>query len=423
MHPARLYLLARLLSALLGTATIALTFLLGRTLWNVRAGLIAALMLSVAMLHVRDSHFFKPEAALGLFTTAALLACVRLERSGSWRTAAEAGVLTGLALGVKQSPAPLVPLGLAALLARGRPPTAARPSTRLLVAGAATAATVVLTTPYMILDYRRFAGWMAFTRLLIQSSGEGIGTGLRYHVEHSWLLAQGPLLSLSTLAALVWQVTERRLFLVNAFVLVSLLQLGTSALAYTRYLTPVLPPLCIITATGLDRLLSRVTRARLRGLLTAVVLAGLLGRPLYASLRFDQIAAEPDTRLLARAWLEAHVPAGTPVLVLGAPWPYTFGDPDLTGYRVRRNPTLDPSVGIRYVVVHEHPIRFSRPPDGFAALAPSLRLETTISPFEGEAVPPGTVFETHDAFYVPLWGFRGVVRGGPIIRIYSVVAP
>src|SRR5581483_3877360 len=58
--PARLYVLSRLFSVALGTATVAVTFLLGRAVWNARAGLTAALLLSVAFLHVRDSHFAKP---------------------------------------------------------------------------------------------------------------------------------------------------------------------------------------------------------------------------------------------------------------------------------------------------------------------------------------------------------------------------
>ena len=95
----------------------------------------------------------------------------------------------------------------------------------------------------------------------------------------------------------------------------------------------------------------------------------------------------------------------------------------MDGYRVRRNPTLDPALGIGYVLTHEHPLPFSRLPEGFVSLRLRLRLEATFSPFADGEAPPGVVFETRDAFYVPLAGFDGVVRGGPIIRIYSVLGP
>ena len=95
----------------------------------------------------------------------------------------------------------------------------------------------------------------------------------------------------------------------------------------------------------------------------------------------------------------------------------------MDGYRVRRNPTLDPALGIGYVLTHEHPLPFSRLPEGFVSLRLRLWLEATFSPFADGEAPPGVVFETRDAFYVPLAGFDGVVRGGPIIRIYSVLGP
>ena len=62
-------------------------------------------------------------------------------------------------------------------------------------------------------------------------------------------------------------------------------------------------------------------------------------------------------------------------------------------------------------------------PDGFGALRPSLRLEHTISPFAGASVPADTLFELRDGFYVPISGFAEVVRGGPIIQIYTVTPP
>jgi hypothetical protein len=118
--------------------------------------------------------------------------------------------------------------------------------------------------------------------------------------------------------------------------------------------------------------------------------------------------------------MEANVPHGASVLVVGAPWPYAWGDPPLGAYRIRRNLPLDPALGVRWVVTHEHPIPFSRVPPAFAALRPSLRLVATISPFAGDTPPESTLFELRDAFYVPLAGFADVVRGGPLVHIYSM---
>jgi hypothetical protein len=51
-------------------------------------------------------------------------------------------------------------------------------------------------------------------------------------------------------------------------------------------------------------------------------------------------------------------------------------------------------------------------------LARRLRLVAEFSPFAG---PPAGVFEREDAYYVPFYGFGGVVRPGPLVRIYAPV--
>jgi hypothetical protein len=412
--PVRFYLLARWLSVLCGTLTLWVVYRLGRALGGVRAGLVAALALAVSLLHVRESHFFKPDATLALFTTATLLACVHLQRRGTLRAATLAGVACGLTLGIKYNAALLLPVAVAALL--GGTPGRWR---RVLVAGAVALGTMILTSPYIVLDHRTFLASLNYVRVVLEHGGPGIVASLAQHARNSFLLAQGLPLSLFAVGALAWNVRSVPMLPINAFLLASVVQLGTSALAYSRYFTPLVPPLCAIVGVTVAQLAARAP-ARWRAALTALLLVALLGGPLRTAIRFDRIIAEPDTRVLARAWLDAHVPAGSTVLVLGAPWPYTFGDPDLTGYRIRRNPTLDPALGIAYVLTHEHPIPFSRVPPQFEALRPRLRLEATFSPFTGPEPPAGAVFELQDGFYVPLAGFDGVVRGGPAIHIYAV---
>ncbi len=55
--PAPLYLIARMNGALTGTATVLVTYLAAKRLFDTRTGLAGALLLAVAFLHVRDSHY------------------------------------------------------------------------------------------------------------------------------------------------------------------------------------------------------------------------------------------------------------------------------------------------------------------------------------------------------------------------------
>jgi hypothetical protein len=414
VDPASLSLIARSFSVVVGTVNVAAVFALGRAVWNVRAGLIAAFILAVAFLPVRESHTFKPDAALALFNTVALLACARLERLGSVRAAVVAGLACGLAIGIKWGVPMLVPLVLSAV----RPGWLG--ARRRLLAGTTVAiVTAVCTSPYMVLDWRNFMGWVAYSRMVLQYGGV-VGGGFRYHAEQSMVLAHGWPFTLFAAGALVWN--ARRLLPLTGFIVASVVQLGLAAITYTRYATPILPAIYVVVAVAVERLTARRFPAMLRPVVTAGVLVLLLSRSVSSSLRFDAAAARPDTRLLARQWLEAHVPPGTTLLVTGAPWPFTFGDPVLTGYAVRRNLNLDPKLGIRFVITHEHPVPFSKVPEGFAALAPQLRLVATFTPFRAGRSPDEAAFEASDAFYLPLAGLDAIERGGPIIRVYAVTA-
>jgi hypothetical protein len=415
-----LYLSARLLSALAGVVTIAATYRLGRLLGGRGAGLAGACLLTVSFLHVRESHFFKPDAILALFVTVALIACVGLQRRGTLGAAAIAGVACGLTLSVKYMVTLAVPLVLAACLVpggRGRPSRLVL----LVVAGVTALAAAVAGSPYSLLAWSEFASGMRYIDFWLRYGGEGMGTAFRYHLTHSFLAAQGLPLSLFALGALAWAFRHRALVPVAAFLVASLVQIGAVSAAYTRYLTPFLPGLYAVAGAALVALLGRIADRRVRLAVAGLLVAVLSARPLHSAIRFDQIATARDTRLLARDWFLEKVPTGTPVLVLGSDWPFTFGDPDLSGYVIRRNPKLDPALGIRYVVTQEHPLPFSRLPPAFETLRPALQPVEEFSPFAGIEVPPDARFEARDAFYVPLAGFAGVERGGPLIRVYRVV--
>jgi hypothetical protein len=417
--PRALYLAARFLSALAGVVTIAATYRLGRLLGGRAAGLVAALLLTVSFLHVRESHFFKPDAILALFITLALIACVGLQRRGTAAAAAVAGVACGLALSVKYTATLAVPLVLAVLLAPGGAGGRSR-LVLLAVAGLTALAAAVAGSPFSLLAWPEFSGWMRYTDFWLRFGGEGMGTAYRYHLTYSFLAAQGLPLTIFALGAVAWAFRHRRLVPVAAFLVASLVQIGIVSAAYTRYVTPFLPGFYALAGAALVALVERIPARSARLAVAGLLVVVLNARPLHSAVRFDQIAAAPDTRLLAREWFLAQVPRGTPVLVLGSDWPYTFGDPDLTGYVVRRNPKLDPGLGIRYVVTQEHPLPFSRLPKAFETLRPALRPVETFSPSAGTEVPPGARFEARDAFYVPLAGFDGVERGGPLIRVYRV---
>src|SRR5205823_1591697 len=87
----------RLDSALFGTATVGLVFLLGNALFTRRTGLIAALLLAVSFLHVRNSHYGVNDVPSTALLMLSLFFAVRLFQAPAARWYLFAGLAGGLA--------------------------------------------------------------------------------------------------------------------------------------------------------------------------------------------------------------------------------------------------------------------------------------------------------------------------------------
>ncbi len=116
-----------------------------------------------------------------------------------------------------------------------------------------------------------------------------------------------------------------------------------------------------------------------------------------------------------------HLPPGAAIAVLGSVY-FPIADPDVPpGARRIALPLGATDLarrGVGYVVTHEHhQIPFSRLiPQQIEALRPHLHLLAEFSPYRDG---PAGVFEDEDAYYVPFYGFAGVVRPGPVVRVYA----
>ena len=160
--------LGRGLSTLADVGTVLMVFLLGCRLYGRRAGLLAALLTAMAVIHVQMSHFYTSDTFLTLFIVAAMYFMARRAQEGGLKNSLLAGVFIGLALASKISVAPLL---LALVLAHAfhvfsrsrddvalvKParPSLARATHHLLMAGAVAMLVFFLATPYAFLDWSR----------------------------------------------------------------------------------------------------------------------------------------------------------------------------------------------------------------------------------------------------------------------------
>src|SRR5262245_36918476 len=138
----------------MGTATIAVLYVLAAEFYGATVGLLASLFLTVNLLHIRDSHYITTDVPLTFLITVALLFVFRYWREGRTREAAAAGLLAGPAASLKYPGGlMLLPLVLPHFLcprpAGGRLPWIVSPA--VLAVGVRAAAGFLAGTPYALL--------------------------------------------------------------------------------------------------------------------------------------------------------------------------------------------------------------------------------------------------------------------------------
>ena len=163
--------LGRGLSALADTATVALVYLLGARLYGRREGLLAAILVALAVLHVQLSHFFAVDTIMAACAVAAVYLLARVAREGRTRDSLAAGVVIGLGIATKVTLMPIYgafvmahliyALGLLDGEDAGGRSLADRVSaalTGLLLGGAMSVVVFAAVQPYAFIDFGRFMG-------------------------------------------------------------------------------------------------------------------------------------------------------------------------------------------------------------------------------------------------------------------------
>ncbi len=337
---ADIYLCARLVTVVMGTAAVVVTWWAGRILIGNLAGVLAALVVCLAPLHVQHSHFATVDVPSTLFVAAALGYCGLVLKQGRWRDYALAGVMCGLAAGTKYN-AGLVALSLvAAHFGRDGIRWRALRSLRLWAGLVCTAAAFVISTPGAVLWPREFLHGLTY-EMRHAATGHGLvfagtGSGFVYTFTSSLLHGLGPVFAVLFAIALVralWR-RDKPCLVMLAFVVPYYVLISLSQVRFARYTLPLFPPAAVLIGALLADWYSRTRRAPAAGMPEG---GGLRSRRrvwLVASLAMFYIAAMdcvaldlqmsgPDPRDQAAEWMLKHVPRGATIAVEEWPWFYT----------------------------------------------------------------------------------------------------
>lgn len=318
---ASFYLWSRAATALLGVGTVVLVYRIGLR-WGSRQAWLAALLLAVMPMHVRESRFVLTDVPATFFVTLTLLLSLRAHESGRVAAFAWPGITAGLATAVKFTGGvsllmPLLAVWLTVVQGRSR---------AICVSAAAGAFVVgfVAGAPYSLLDMPGFlngfasltghylargpdqdyGGWIYLKHLrinfgwpafLLMFAGLGIGAGKAAFGPH-----------------------RLRWILLLSFPIVFYYAIADRSPIFGRYLLPVLPFACLlisVTIVWATSLLAQLVTVRAGALLYAALIALALVTPGLMSIERIRASGKPSTRADAYQWIRAHVPAGSRLVI------------------------------------------------------------------------------------------------------------
>jgi hypothetical protein len=336
--PSMFFLMGRVTVATMGALTCVVVFHVGRRLYDWRIGLGAAFIGATAYTHAVQSHFVSVDVGMTLAMWGSILAYLKYEQTSNHRWLAIAGMLAGLAIAFKLPGAVVLPVLFLAIASRAdawhKPRLVIKD---LVVVLLTTIATLTIVAPewifgigaslnpyHWLLDgkvtqtdilesdaqeafrfvtTRRGANWSGYVRTLFQEHNLALtlaalaGVGLAVARKQRW--------------SMIWAGT------ILLFVgIMSASNRGQPE----HYLLPIGPCLWLLASQALVAIPARRW-------LTIAALLCVVALPLIAIVRQNTEWTKPDTRIVAKQWIESNVPPGAKILMDGYQHRFTPSPP------------------------------------------------------------------------------------------------
>ncbi len=313
---AKVHLLGRINSAFWGTISIPMLYLLGRRLYGSATGILAAIFLSVTVIHIQMSHFFTPDVTLVFFLLLTMYFSAGLMKTGSILDYLGAGVTAGVGMASKYWAPSVVPLVAAHIIwLISNRTTGWKENKKLLISLILAGLSFFILSPYVILD----AG-TAIPKILWwakKTTGE-IPQIWAYHFEgtipylfqitHNIPWALGWPLSILSGGGFVFILIRRRKedILLAAWIIINFLLIGSWYIKSIRYILPIVPFLCLGAAVLIAEML---TRRQLKTVAIAAAATAFLWGAIF-SFAFIHIYSVPHSKTQASEWVHENIPPG-----------------------------------------------------------------------------------------------------------------
>ncbi len=316
------YLWGRAVTALLGTATVWVLYL-GGLRWGARTALLAAALLAVMPMHVRESHFVLTDVPVTLLVTLTFVLSLRAHERSTIGAFAIAGAVAGLAAATKYNGgvALLMPLVACWMTPSARP---SRLVVSLAIAGACLGA-FLAAAPYTILDLPSFLNGFAKLAAAYNStpiSSEPAPLTYLKHLRNAWHWPASLLVIGGIVLGIVRVIKgpgRVKWLLALVFPILYFWFISRQTLVFGRYLLPIVPFLALFAAGAVVSGVSQLRRYEIprsaRNALTVALVLLAIAPPSYSAIDFDATVARTWTNQQAFEWIVRQVPRGSKVII------------------------------------------------------------------------------------------------------------
>ncbi len=312
--PTVFYMIARVLSACLGTATVWMAYVIGRRVRDEGTGLLAALLLAVCYQHAVHSHYATVDAAVTFLFSYAVYRSLMVISDKRLLNYLSAGFVTGLAAGTKFN-------GIIALFAltaahwsgaNGVTMIKRLFSREWLLGLAAVVAGHFAACPYFYLDFND--AWQEITALqsFHASSSFNLGYYLRDIGRDYWGIPAGIVCAAGAVRYLLTKEAAPRMIAITALSVIAFASLHRYVEA--KYIICAFPMAAVLGSALLNEGY-RMLSDRLRPIMALFALLMLVMHPLSLIIGWDADRAAKSITLDSKEWIERHIPAQSRILL------------------------------------------------------------------------------------------------------------
>lgn len=319
---AQINIIGRFVSATISVCLIFLVFFLGKRLFSSRVGLLAAVLTSFNVGLIQAAHFGTTEIILTLGGVLTAIAIIVILKEKKYQHGYLLGMISlGLAAGAKVSALVFLPsLLLAHLFALTRKNFLAR-NQWLIAAGLLMFLVFFLVFPFSILDFPSFKNAFINERNIATGETPIFFSGQFQRTKPylfqltkvlpwtlGWPVLIFGLLGLFTLFFQSIKNNDEKKYLLFFLPTFYFLFNGSLFVKWTRYMIPLSPFFCLLTAFFLLEIYNQSQkRKKIKPIISFIIIAVVALQALYA-MAFFNIYQRPDTRIAASEWIYRNLP-------------------------------------------------------------------------------------------------------------------